>query len=170
MVAQDERVGLPERVLLEPLRRGLLDVLVSQQRRATPGDLGDGDDGPADRVVRDHDDPAVLGGLVGPGLLTVRAHAGDPTPGWQTHRVILDGGLSNALTARGHDLSDALWTARLLRDAPDEIAAVHRSYFAAGAEVATTASYQASVPGFERAGMSRRRGGVAAGPQRHAGP
>ena len=69
--------------------------------------------------------------------------------------MILDGGLSNALTARGHDLSDALWTARLLRDAPDEIAAVHRSYFAAGAEVATTASYQASVPGFERAGMSR---------------
>jgi len=70
--------------------------------------------------------------------------------------VILDGGLSNALTARGHDLSDGLWTARLLRDAPGEIAAVHRAYFEAGAEVATTASYQASVPGFERAGLSRR--------------
>ncbi len=70
--------------------------------------------------------------------------------------MILDGGLSNALVARGHDLSDELWTARLLRDAPDEIAAVHRAYYQAGAEVATTASYQASVPGFERAGMSRR--------------
>lgn len=70
--------------------------------------------------------------------------------------MILDGGLSNALVARGHDLSDELWTARLLRDAPDEIAAVHRAYYEAGAEVATTASYQASVPGFERAGMSRR--------------
>jgi homocysteine S-methyltransferase len=69
--------------------------------------------------------------------------------------VILDGGLSNALAARGHDLSDELWTARLLRDAPGEIAAVHRTYYAAGAEVATTASYQASVPGFERAGLSR---------------
>jgi homocysteine S-methyltransferase len=69
--------------------------------------------------------------------------------------VILDGGLSNALVARGHDLSDELWTAALLRDRPDEIAAVHRSYFAAGAEVATSASYQASVPGFERAGLSR---------------
>jgi homocysteine S-methyltransferase len=67
--------------------------------------------------------------------------------------VILDGGLSNALAARGHDLSDALWTARLLRDAPDEVAAVHRAYFDAGAEVATTASYQASVPGFARAGV-----------------
>ena len=69
--------------------------------------------------------------------------------------MILDGGLSNALAARGHDLSGGLWTASLLRDAPAEIAAVHRSYFDAGAEVATTASYQASVSGFERAGMSR---------------
>ena len=69
--------------------------------------------------------------------------------------MILDGGLSNALAARGHDLSDGLWTARLLRDAPQEIAAVHRSYFAAGAEVATTASYQASVGGFMAAGLSR---------------
>ena len=69
--------------------------------------------------------------------------------------MILDGGLSNALVGRGHDLSDELWTASLLRDAPAEIAAVHRAYFDAGAEVATTASYQASVGGFERAGMSR---------------
>ncbi len=70
--------------------------------------------------------------------------------------MILDGGLSNALVARGHDLSDELWTARLLRDAPEEVAAVHRAYYAAGAQVATTASYQASVPGFERAGLARR--------------
>lgn len=69
--------------------------------------------------------------------------------------TVLDGGLSNALAARGHDLSDDLWTARLLRDAPDEIAAVHRAYFAAGASVATTASYQASVPGFVAAGVDR---------------
>lgn len=69
--------------------------------------------------------------------------------------VVLDGGLSNALVERGHDLSDELWTARLVRDAPGEIAAVHRAYFEAGAQVATTASYQASVGGFERNGMSR---------------
>jgi homocysteine S-methyltransferase len=69
--------------------------------------------------------------------------------------VVLDGGMSNALEDRGHDLSDALWTARLLRDAPDEIAAVHRSYYEAGARVATTASYQASVPGFQAAGVDR---------------
>ncbi|HEY3556896.1 MAG TPA: homocysteine S-methyltransferase [Kribbella sp.] len=69
--------------------------------------------------------------------------------------VILDGGLSNALEDRGHDLSDALWSARLLRDDPSEIAAVHRTYYEAGATVATTASYQASVAGFERAGVER---------------
>jgi homocysteine S-methyltransferase len=69
--------------------------------------------------------------------------------------VVLDGGMSNALEDRGHDLSDALWSARLLRDAPGEIAAVHRSYYEAGAAVATTASYQASVSGFERAGVPR---------------
>jgi homocysteine S-methyltransferase len=69
--------------------------------------------------------------------------------------VILDGGLSNALVARGHDLADDLWTARLLRDAPEEIASVHEAYYRAGAEVATSASYQASVAGFEAVGLSR---------------
>lgn len=69
--------------------------------------------------------------------------------------IILDGGMSNALEDRGHDLSDALWSARLLKDAPAEIAAVHRAYYEAGAMVATTASYQASVVGFERAGVPR---------------
>jgi homocysteine S-methyltransferase len=69
--------------------------------------------------------------------------------------VLLDGGMSNELEARGHDLRDALWSARLLRDAPDEIAAVHRTYYAAGAMVATTASYQASVDGFVSVGVDR---------------
>lgn len=69
--------------------------------------------------------------------------------------VVLDGGLSNALEDRGHDLSDALWTARLLRDAPAEIAAVHRAYYRAGAQVATTASYQASVTTFVARGLDR---------------
>ena len=67
--------------------------------------------------------------------------------------VLLDGGMSNALEDRGHDLSGRLWTAALLRDAPAEIAAVHRAYYEAGADVATTASYQASVPGFVAAGL-----------------
>jgi homocysteine S-methyltransferase len=63
--------------------------------------------------------------------------------------------MSNALEDRGHDLSGVLWTARLLRDAPQEIAEVHRAYYGAGARVATTASYQASVGGFGGAGVAR---------------
>ena len=70
--------------------------------------------------------------------------------------TVLDGGLSNALVARGHDLADRLWTARLLRDAPGEVAEVHRAYYKAGAQVATTASYQASVDGFARARVTLR--------------
>ena len=69
--------------------------------------------------------------------------------------MILDGGLSNALESRGHRLDDDLWTARLLRDSPGEVAAVHRAYYRAGAEVVTTASYQASVEGYVRAGLDR---------------
>jgi homocysteine S-methyltransferase len=70
--------------------------------------------------------------------------------------VVLDGGLSNALQDRGLDLGGPLWTARALRDRPDEVAAVHRDYFRAGATVATTASYQASVPALVAEGLERR--------------
>lgn len=69
--------------------------------------------------------------------------------------MVLDGGMSNALEDRGHDVSGHLWTARLLRESPEEVAAVHRAYFVAGARVATTASYQASVGGFVSAGATR---------------
>lgn len=70
---------------------------------------------------------------------------------------MLDGGLSNQLEAAGHDLSDELWSARLLTDAPDAIAEAHAAYFAAGAQVATTSSYQASFEGFARKGIGRER-------------
>ena len=66
---------------------------------------------------------------------------------------MLDGGLATELEARGHDLSDALWSARLLRDDPAAIEAVHASYLGAGAEVLVTASYQASAAGFARLGV-----------------
>ncbi|MDX3452546.1 homocysteine S-methyltransferase [Streptomyces sp. ME02-8801-2C] len=69
--------------------------------------------------------------------------------------LVLDGGMSNELEAQGHDLSGTLWSARLLRDDPDAIAAVHRAYFAAGAQVAITAGYQATYEGFARLGISR---------------
>ena len=69
--------------------------------------------------------------------------------------VVLDGGLATELEMRGHDLADSLWSARLLRDDPDAIEAVHRTYFEAGADVAITASYQVSYEGFAAAGIDR---------------
>ncbi len=66
--------------------------------------------------------------------------------------IVLDGGLSTALEEQGVDLGGALWTARLLGEEPDRLAAAHRAYFRAGAGVATTASYQASVEGLVVAG------------------
>ncbi len=69
--------------------------------------------------------------------------------------VVVDGGLATELEASGHDISDRLWSARLLLSDPDAIEAVHLAYFRSGAQVATTASYQATIPGFAAAGLDR---------------
>lgn len=69
--------------------------------------------------------------------------------------TVLDGGLATELERRGNDLSDPLWSARLLIEAPDEIVAAHLAYFRAGARVATSASYQASFEGFATRGIDR---------------
>jgi homocysteine S-methyltransferase len=60
--------------------------------------------------------------------------------------VLLDGGLASQLEAQGASLATALWSAQLLVDDPDAIVAAHTAFFAAGAQVATTASYQAPLP------------------------
>jgi homocysteine S-methyltransferase len=67
--------------------------------------------------------------------------------------LVLDGGLSTELESRGHDVTSALWSARLLRDDPAAIVGAHAAFAAAGAQVATTASYQATFPGFAAAGI-----------------
>jgi homocysteine S-methyltransferase len=69
--------------------------------------------------------------------------------------LVLDGGLATELEAHGHDLSGALWSARLLADDPAAIVAAHVAFFRAGADVATTASYQASFDGFAACGIGR---------------
>ena len=80
------------------------------------------------------------------------------TPGFSVPAagvLIGDGGLATELEARGHALSDDLWSARLLADDPAEIVAVHEAFYRAGADIATTASYQASFEGFARRGIER---------------
>ena len=86
--------------------------------------------------------------------------AGSPTPGPLPFTLdgpptILDGGLATELEAQGHDLRDALWSARLLADRPDAVTAAHLAFYRAGAVVATTASYQASFAGFAARGLAR---------------
>ncbi|MDJ0344712.1 homocysteine S-methyltransferase [Streptomyces sp. H10-C2] len=69
--------------------------------------------------------------------------------------LVLDGGLSNQLAAQGCDLTDPLWSARLLADAPEQIEAAHAAYVRAGAQVLITSSYQATYDGFARRGTGR---------------
>jgi homocysteine S-methyltransferase len=70
--------------------------------------------------------------------------------------LVADGGLATELEARGNDLSDSLWSARLLLDAPEQIRDAHLAFFRAGAVIATSASYQASFEGFARRGLDGR--------------
>ncbi|GME66523.1 homocysteine methyltransferase [Neofusicoccum parvum] len=71
-----------------------------------------------------------------------------------TTPLTLDGALATELEAAGHALTTRLWSAAALRSSPSAILAVHRSYFNAGAKIATTASYQASFPGLRAAGYT----------------
>ena len=68
--------------------------------------------------------------------------------------LILDGGLATTLEDRGFELADELWSARVLLDDPEAIAAVHRDFLAAGADCLTTATYQATIAGLVKRGLS----------------
>lgn len=68
--------------------------------------------------------------------------------------LVLDGGLATELEARGYDLADELWSARLLIDEPDAIKQVHADYLVAGADCIITASYQGTIRGFMKRGLS----------------
>lgn len=71
--------------------------------------------------------------------------------------VVLDGGLATELERRGANLNDPLWSARLLIENPALIREVHYDYFRAGADLATSASYQATFPGFAARGLNETR-------------
>jgi homocysteine S-methyltransferase len=69
--------------------------------------------------------------------------------------LILDGGFATELEFRGLDLSSKLWSAKALEETPEPIYGVHLDYFRAGADVAITASYQATPLGLsQHLGMS----------------
>jgi homocysteine S-methyltransferase len=66
--------------------------------------------------------------------------------------LILDGALATELETKGCDLNCKLWSAQVLVDDPNLIYQTHLEYFAAGADVAITSTYQASLKGLTEAG------------------
>ncbi len=70
--------------------------------------------------------------------------------------VVLDGGLATELENRGESLDHPLWSANILLSDPAKIASVHGAYFAAGADVAITSSYQATFEGLQATGLGRQ--------------
>uniref|UniRef100_A0A3Q2P9H9 Zgc:172121 n=1 Tax=Fundulus heteroclitus TaxID=8078 RepID=A0A3Q2P9H9_FUNHE len=63
--------------------------------------------------------------------------------------LILDGGLATELEAQGAELQgDPLWSARLLHTNPQAIKEAHYRFLLSGADVISTATYQASIQGF----------------------
>lgn len=71
--------------------------------------------------------------------------------------AIIDGAMATELEGRGCDLNDDLWSARVLMEQPELIRAVHLDYFNSGADIAITASYQATVEGFAKRGLTREQ-------------
>lgn len=68
--------------------------------------------------------------------------------------MVLDGACATELEKRGCDLNNSLWSARILIESPEMVGEVHTDYFEAGADCVITASYQATVEGFRRHGLS----------------
>ena len=68
--------------------------------------------------------------------------------------LILHGALGTELEALGYDISGKLWSAKYLLEEPSIIQDIHETYIRAGAELVTTSSYQATLPGLQEVGLS----------------
>ena len=54
--------------------------------------------------------------------------------------VIVDGAMATELEARGCNINDELWSAKILSENPALIEQVHYDYFASGADIGISAS------------------------------
>lgn len=68
--------------------------------------------------------------------------------------LVIDGALATELERRGYNLKDELWSAKVLWEEPEAIKQLHYDYFKAGADCAITASYQATLQGFMKRGLT----------------
>lgn len=68
--------------------------------------------------------------------------------------LIVDGAMATELENYGCNLNDSLWSAKILMENPELIKKVHVDYFQAGADCAITASYQATIEGYQERGLT----------------
>jgi len=71
--------------------------------------------------------------------------------------LVIDGALATELESRGYDLTDELWSAKILLEQPQAIKQLHYDYFKSGADCAITASYQATIEGFMKRGLTKTK-------------
>ncbi len=75
--------------------------------------------------------------------------------------VLLDGALGTELERRGVPSGLPLWSTHALLEAPDALAAIHREYASAGAEVLTAATFRTQQRTLARAGDAGLEGEAA---------
>ena len=66
--------------------------------------------------------------------------------------MVLDCALGTEIAKRGFDTNDSLWSAKALYERPELIREIFEEYYDQGADLVATASYQATIPGFEAKG------------------
>src|SRR6185437_12348326 len=74
---------------------------------------------------------------------------------------VIDGGLATELEYLGARIDGPLWSAHVLEDQPEILAAVHRAYIEAGAQCIATCSYQVSRMGYAECGFPPERADAA---------
>ena len=74
---------------------------------------------------------------------------------------VIDGGLASELEYIGARIGGPLWSAHVLEDEPDKVAAVHRAFIDAGSQCIATCSYQVSRMGYAEAGLPPERADAA---------
>ncbi|MCO7128152.1 homocysteine S-methyltransferase [Sporolactobacillus shoreicorticis] len=68
--------------------------------------------------------------------------------------IILDGAMATEIEKQGIAIDSALWAAAVIHCKPSSIKKVHLDYFRAGADIATTNTYQATLAGFQQSGYT----------------
>ncbi|HEV2322591.1 MAG TPA: homocysteine S-methyltransferase [Terracidiphilus sp.] len=74
---------------------------------------------------------------------------------------VIDGGLATELESFGARIDGPLWSAHVLENEPEKVAAVHRAYIEAGAQCIATCSYQVSRMGYAECGYPPERADAA---------